>query len=69
MEYLVTEADDIEWIGHRAGIGSNEPSKGVLERSIKFNVAKFADCAEYNYRTITDPSAIHTNDLIHYGAT
>ncbi|MFT6571664.1 MAG: hypothetical protein ACJAWY_003390, partial [Sphingomonas echinoides] len=67
MAYLATEARDIEWIVHRAGIGSDGPSKGVLERSqTKFSVATHADCAAYNYRTITDASAVHTADLSHY---
>lgn len=67
MEYLVEAASDIEWIVHRAGIGSNGPSKGILERSTKkFSVATFEDCAIYNYRTLMDPSAIHTCDLSCY---
>ena len=33
MEYLVEEAQDIQWVVHRAGIGSDGPSKGVLKRS------------------------------------
>ena len=70
MAYLATEARDIEWIVHRAGIGSDGPSKGVLARSeSKFSVATHGDCAAYNYRTITDPSAIHTANLSHYIAT
>ncbi len=67
MEYLVTEADDIEWIVHRAGIGSDGPSKGTLERSkTRFSVATHGDCAAYNHRMLTDPFAIHTSDLSHY---
>ncbi len=67
MAYLATEARDIEWIVHRAGIGSDGPAKGVLERSpTQFSVATHADCAAYAYRTITDPSAVHTADLSHY---
>ena len=71
MEYLATEASDIEWIVHRAGIGSDGPSKGVLERSkTKFSVATFRDCAAYNYRTIMDAaSAVHTCDLSCYRTT
>lgn len=50
MEYLATETGDIEWIVHRASIGSDAPSKGVLERSkTKLSVASFRDCAAYNY--------------------
>lgn len=67
MEYLAEEADDIEWIVHRAGIGSNEVSKGVLKRSkTKFSVAIFGDCAAYNYRTINDQAALHTSDFSCY---
>ena len=67
MDYLATEAPDIEWIVHRAGISSDGPSKGVLERSkTKFSVATHVDCAAYNYRTITDALAVHTSDLSHY---
>lgn len=63
MEYLVDTAYDLEWMVHRAGIGSNGPSKGVLERSQKkFSIATFEDCAAYNYQTLMDPSAIHTYD-------
>ncbi|WP_407572527.1 NAD(P)-dependent oxidoreductase [Deinococcus altitudinis] len=67
MEYLTDEASDLEWMVHRAGIGSNGPSKGVLARSEKdFSIATFADCAAYNYRTLMDPSAVHTCDLSCY---
>ena len=67
MEYLSTEAEDVEWIVHRAGINGDGPSKGTLERSsTNFSVANFRDCADYNYRTILDPSAIHTSDFSHY---
>lgn len=70
MEYLATEARDIEWIVHRAGIGSDAPSKGVLARSeSKFSVATHRDCAAYNYQTINEFSAIHTADLSHYIAS
>jgi NAD(P)-dependent dehydrogenase (short-subunit alcohol dehydrogenase family) len=67
MEYLVESASDVEWIVHRAGIGSNGPSKGVLKRSKKYvSIATFEDCATYNYQTLMDPSAIHTCDLSRY---
>lgn len=63
MRYLVDEAGDIEWMVHRAGIGSDGPSKGVLQRSRKkISIATFGDCAAYNLRTLMDPSAIHTCD-------
>jgi hypothetical protein len=67
MEYLVESASDVEWIVHRAGIGSDGPSKGVLKRSDKnISIATFEDCATYNYRILMDPSAIHTCDLSCY---
>ncbi|MGY2896649.1 NAD(P)-dependent oxidoreductase [Deinococcus sp. UYEF24] len=67
MAYLVEAASDMEWIVHRAGIGSNGPSKGVLERSKgNISIATFEDCATYNYRLLMDPSAIHTCDLSCY---
>jgi NAD(P)-dependent dehydrogenase (short-subunit alcohol dehydrogenase family) len=67
MEYLAKEAMDIEWIVHRAGIGSDGPSKGVLQRSnSNFSVATHRDCAEYSYRTIMESAAIHTSDFSYY---
>jgi nucleoside-diphosphate-sugar epimerase len=67
MEYLSTEADDIEWIVHRAGIYGDGESKGVLERSsTTFSIGNFRDCADYSYRVITDPEAIHTSDFSQY---
>jgi putative NADH-flavin reductase len=67
MRFLVDEAGDIEWIVHRAGIGSDSPSKGVLQRSAtKVSVATFVDCATYNYNTVMDASAVHTCDLSAY---
>ncbi len=69
MEYLATEANDIEWIVHRAGIGSDGPSKGVFERSkTEFSIGTHIDCAAYNYRTIMDVSAIRTSDFSYYAA-
>lgn len=63
MRYLADDAMDIEWMVHRAGIGSDGPSKGTLERSSKhISIATFLDCACYNYRLLSDPSAIHTCD-------
>ena len=67
MRYLAEDAMDIEWMVHRAGIGSDGPSKGVLERSSsQISVATFRDCASYNYRLCWDPTAIHTSDLSSY---
>ncbi|MCU1406356.1 MAG: NmrA family protein [Glaciihabitans sp.] len=69
MEYLSREANDIEWMVHRAGIGSDGPSKGVLGRSArKISIATFGDCADYNYRLLSDPSAVHTCDFSSYSA-
>ena len=69
MEYLATDATDIEWMVHRAGIGSDGPSKGELKRSpTKFSIATHLDCATYNYRLVQDASAIHSSDLSCYAA-
>ena len=67
IEYLVEEAQDIEWIVHRASITSIGPSKGMLKRSkTQIGLATFEDCAAYNYRSLMDNSAIHTYDLSYY---
>ena len=67
MEYFVTKANDMEWIVHRAGIGSDGPTKGVLQRSsTNFSVATHVDCADYNYRTITDADAVRTCEFSCY---
>jgi len=66
MTYLAEEAADISWVVHRAGIGSNGPSKGVLRRSGRTSLATFLDCADYNLRTVMDPTAVHTFDLSSY---
>ena len=67
MEYLVEEAHDIQWVVHRAGIGSDGPSKGILKRSeSNFSIATHKDCAAYNFRILTDSSAIHTCHLSCY---
>lgn len=67
MNYLATEANDLEWIVHRAGIFSDGPSKGILQRSAtQFSVATFRDCADYNYHTIADPTAVRTADFSTY---
>ena len=61
MEYLATEANDIEWMVHRAGIGSDGPSKGRLQRSeTDFSVGTHVDCADYNHRTVRDAQAVRT---------
>jgi nucleoside-diphosphate-sugar epimerase len=45
MRYLTDDAMDIEWMVHRAGIGSDGPSKGILQRSNKrISIATFLDC-------------------------
>ena len=67
MEYLFTEAHDIEWIVHRAGIYGDGESKGLLERSsTAFSIGNFRDCAEYSHRVIRDTEAIHTSDFSLY---
>jgi putative NADH-flavin reductase len=67
MRYLADEANDIEWMVHRAGIGSDGPSRGVLERSERaISIASFQDCAAYNLRTVQDATAIHTCDGSRY---
>lgn len=67
MRYLTDEADDIEWMVHRAGIGSDGPSKGVLERSSRaISIGTFRDCADYTLRTVLDDAAVHTCDPSRY---
>jgi len=63
MRYLDQEARDIEWMVHRAGIGSDGLSKGELHRSPSaISIGTFVDCAAYNLRTLMDDSAVHTCD-------
>ena len=67
MAYLAAEARDLNWVVHRAGIGSDGPSQGVLQRSDKrFSVATFLDCATYNYTTLLDGSVRHSCSLSRY---
>ena len=67
IEYLVEEAQDLEWIVHRASIISDGPSKGILKRhKAKASLATFEDIATYNYQILKDDSAIHTYDLSYY---
>lgn len=67
IEYLTKEADDIQWMVHRASIISDDASKGTLSRSkTKNSLATFVDCAMYNYKLLFDDSAIHTCDLSYY---
>lgn len=67
IEYLVEEAQAIEWMVHRACILSDGPTKGTLKRErTRFSLATFQDCAAYNYRLLQDDSAIHTYDLSSY---
>ena len=55
MEYLAEEAQDVEWMVHRAVIGGDGLSKGILQRSpTKFSIGTHRDCAAYNYRTMID---------------
>lgn len=68
MEYLATEGNDLIWMVHRAGIGSDGPSKGTLRRSASnFSIANHIDCAAYNLKLLTDDSAIRTADFSSYG--
>lgn len=63
MRYLDAEAQDIAWTVHRAGIGSDGPSKGELGRSARWiSIGTFRDCAAYNLRTLFDDTAVHTCD-------
>jgi len=63
MRYLDEEARDLEWMVHRAGIGSDGPSKGELQRSSRrISIGTFVDCASYTLRTLADDSAVHTCD-------
>ncbi|GGL10696.1 putative NADH-flavin reductase [Curtobacterium luteum] len=63
MRYLDTEARDLQWTVHRAGIGSDGPSKGTLRRSSSWiSIGTFVDCAEYSLRLLTDDRAVHTCD-------
>ncbi|GIE75530.1 NmrA family transcriptional regulator [Actinoplanes philippinensis] len=67
MRYLTEEAADLEWMVHRAGIGSDGPSKGTLERSAdRISIATFRDCADYSYRTVMDAGAVRTCDASSY---
>ncbi|WRT66998.1 uncharacterized protein IL334_003964 [Kwoniella shivajii] len=66
-EYFVTEANDMEWIIHRAGISGDTASKGTLERSpTTFSIANHVDCARYNYRTVMDDQAVRTCEFSKY---
>lgn len=68
LAYLMEEANDIEWMVHRASLYGDGASKGVLKRSTtKLSIAPFIDCALYNYYLLGDDSALHTYDLSDYG--
>lgn len=63
MRYLDTEARDLEWTVHRAGIGSDGPSKGRLRRSSWWiSIGTFVDCAAYSLRLLGDDTAVHSCD-------
>lgn len=63
MRYLDSEARDLAWTVHRAGIGSDGPSKGRLRRSSWWiSIATFVDCAAYTLRLLDDDTAVHTCD-------
>lgn len=63
MRFLDTEARDVQWVVHRAGIGSDGPSRGRLRRSSWWiSIGTFVDCAEYSLRLLGDDDAVHTCD-------
>ena len=63
MRYLSSEATDLAWVAHRAGIGSDGPSKGVLRRSATWiSIGTFVDCAAYNLQLLFDDAAVHSCD-------
>lgn len=67
MRYLADHAPDIDWVVHRAGIRTDGPSKGILQRSQRrVSMAPFRDVAAYNHQLLTDDAAIHTCDLSAY---
>ncbi|TRX43095.1 NAD(P)-dependent oxidoreductase [Flavobacterium restrictum] len=67
IKYLTEQANDIEWMVHRASIISDDASKGNLTRSkTKNSLATFVDCAAFNYQLLLDETAIHTCDLSYY---
>ena len=67
MAYLAKDADDIEWMVHRASINPKSSSLRELQRSARsLSIASFDEIAEYNYRTVMDASAVHTFDLSTY---
>ncbi|WP_423920906.1 NAD(P)-dependent oxidoreductase [Frigoribacterium sp. 2-23] len=69
MRYLDEEARDLEWMVHRAGIGSDGPSKGVLHRSdTAISIGTFGDCADFTLRTVFDAAAVHTFHTSSYRA-
>lgn len=69
MEHLVRAAPDLPWVVHRAGLGGDGPSRGVLQRSAgRPSVATFGDGAEYALRALTDPAAVRTCDVSRYRA-
>jgi len=70
MEYLTQDAPDLEWMVHRAGIGSDGPSKGELHRSSKaISIATFGDCAAFSLRTVLDDAAVRQIFLSSYRAS
>lgn len=67
MRYLDQDARDVDWVVHRAGIGSDGPSKGELQRSPSIiSIGTFVDCATYNLRLLFDDAAVHTCDGSRY---
>jgi hypothetical protein len=66
MEYLNTEAMDIEWMVHRAGIGGDGEAKGEMRRSGTPSIGTFRDVAAYNLKALMDDTAVHTMDSSQY---
>ncbi|KTR25092.1 MULTISPECIES: NAD(P)-dependent oxidoreductase [Curtobacterium] len=63
MRYLDEQARDLEWMVHRAGIGSDGPSRGELRRSRHWiSIGTFVDCAAYDLRMLWDDGAVQTWD-------
>ena len=60
MRYFVDECSDIEWMVHRAGIGGDGASKGVLVRSNegKLGIGTFGDCARFSLGVVMDDQAV-----------
>ena len=54
------------WMVHKAGINLMEFERLLKRSNTKFSLASFEDCANYNYRLLTDNLAIHSYNLSCY---